>query len=85
MMCCLLFLRDFLCFPQFNPYFSTKKNLRQSALEFQPVGRWDSRLELLTRYTAQLKGPRHPQFMQGVGRPGLRRAKRRFAADQISG
>ena len=46
------------------------------ALKFQPVGRWDSRLELLTRYTAQLKGPRHPQFMQGVAIPGLRRAGR---------
>jgi len=35
----------------------------QQAAAAQPG--WDSRLELLTRYTAQLKGPRHPQFMQG--------------------
>lgn len=29
--------------------------------------RWDSRLELLTRYSAQLKGPRHADFMGQVG------------------
>lgn len=31
------------------------------------VTRWDSRLELLTRYSAQLKGPRHADFMGQVG------------------
>lgn len=45
--------------------FQHQKNWRQNCPRVA-VGRWDSRLELLTRYTAQLKGPRHPQFMQGA-------------------
>lgn len=65
MMFFVLFLPDVLHVFFDLTIFQHQKNWRQNCPRVA-VGRWDSRLELLTRYTAQLKGPRHPQFMQGA-------------------